>query len=340
VGRAIARLRAADLAFGNLEGSLTRSGAAVEKLMTLRMDPDCAAHLRAMGFVAMGVANNHALDYGSDAFLESQALLRANGIVPAGGGRDLAEAWEPAIVDAKGVRIAFLAAASTLPPGSAAGEGRPGIAPIHVTESYEPTATLGLEQPGTSPFVHTRAWQEEVEAAQAAVRRARAQADFVVFSIHWGVPPFYRAPHQGDLAEYQRPLGRALVEAGADLVAGHHPHSLQGIEVHQGKAIVHSLGNFVFDYYVDCGSSIVVRNAPYAPECGADREWCESLILEVTLAEGEVRYDLWPVLLDAAGNPQLLEGEDARRVIERLAGMSAPLGGRVAWEGERGRLLL
>lgn len=339
VGRALARLRQADLAFGNLEGPLTRHGAPVEKLVTLRMEPDRAGDLRPLGFRVMGVANNHALDYGPDAFLESLALLRQHGVLPVGGGRDLDAAWTPGIVEVLGQRVAFLAAASTLPPGFAAGEGRPGIAPIHVTESYEVGATLGMEQPGTAPFVHTWAWPEDVERAKTAVRRARAQSDFLVFSIHWGVPPQYRAPHQGDLAEYQRPVGQALIDAGADLVVGHHPHSLQGIEIYHGRPICHSLGNFVFDYYGECGSTVVTRNAPYASEGKAGRPWCESVILEVVLdGDGAASYELWPVLLDLAGNPQLLEGEEAQAAVTRLAELSEPLGGRLAFDDGCGRL--
>jgi Bacterial capsule synthesis protein PGA_cap len=120
-------------------------------------------------------------------------------------------------------------------------------------------------------------------------------------------------------------------------VAGHHPHSLQGIEVYQNKPICHSLGNFLFDYYFDCDPSAVARNAPYVIECDPDRAWSESAILEVTLSPGAPpRYELWPVLLDARGNPQLLRDKAAQAVIERLAALSAPLGGRLAWSEGRG----
>ncbi len=338
--RALARLRQADLVFGNLEGPLTRGGAPADKLMVMRMEPERVADLQALGFRAMSVANNHALDYGSDAFLESLALLRAHGILPVGGGRDLDEAWAPAMVEVGGWRVAFLAAASTLPPGFAAAEGRPGIAPIRVTECYEAVPSLSLEQPGTSPFVHTRAWSEDVEAAQAAVRQARARADFLIVSIHWGVPPFYRAPHQGDLAEYQSPLGQALIDAGADLVVGHHPHSLQGIQICHGRPIFHSLGNFIFDFYADCGSTVLARHAPYVAEGEAGREWSESVIVEVVLDRDRVRYELWLVWLDRAGWPHLLDGEEAAAVIGRLAELSRPLGGRLTFADDHGRLLM
>lgn len=104
-----------------------------------------------------------------------------------------------------------------------------------------------------------------------------------------GVPSFYRAPHQGDLAEYQQPVGQALIEAGADLVVGHYSHSLRGIQMHHGKPICHSLGNFIFDFYAACGSTAMARHAPHAPEGEAGREWSESVILEpVRPREGDL----------------------------------------------------
>jgi poly-gamma-glutamate synthesis protein (capsule biosynthesis protein) len=294
-----------------------------------------------MGFGVMTVANNHSLDFGTDAFLDTLSLLRKRGILPIGGGHNLQEAWSPVTVKAGGLRVAFLGIASTLPPGFAADTNRAGIAPIHVTETYQVDHTLSAEQPGTAPFVHTQPWPEDIETAQAAVQATQEEADFVVVSIHWGVPPLWRPPSQGDLAEYQRPVGQALIEAGADLVVGHHPHSLQGIEVYQGKPIFHSLGNFFFDSQVGAVHPSRSRNMPYRYEDVGDRLWSESMILEVVLAPSRnVEYVIWPVLLDLGGSPHLLTGEDAQALIHRLSEMCMPFETQLVSIKDRFRLEL
>jgi poly-gamma-glutamate capsule biosynthesis protein CapA/YwtB (metallophosphatase superfamily) len=341
VARAMSLLRTAGLAFGNLEAAVSRRGAPAEKLYSLRADPNSIDGLYDLGFRVMTVANNHALDYGVEAFLDTLSTLKQKGILPVGGGQHTQEAWQPAILSLDGLRIAFLGAASTLPPGFAAGEDRPGIAPIHVTETFQIDPTLSLEQPGSAPYVHTRAWPEDVETAQAAVRNARALADFVIVSMHWGVPPLWRAPSQRDLACYQQPVGHALIQAGADLVVGHHPHSLQGIEVYRGRPIFYSLGNFLFGSQDGDVYAPLARNLPYDYEDKPDRQWSESIILQVTPdRSGTVTYEAWPVLLDKVGYPHLLEGDEAQAVIQRLAALSAPLGSELVFEEGRGRLML
>ena len=103
---------------------------------------------------------------------------------------------------------------------------------------------------------------EDVAQAQGVIRQARRDADVVVVVIHWGVPPAFLAPVQAPLADYQRPLARALVEAGADAIVVHHPHVVHGVELIDGKPVFYSLGNFVFHRL---GSQLVVErpSPPY-----------------------------------------------------------------------------
>jgi poly-gamma-glutamate synthesis protein (capsule biosynthesis protein) len=341
VRRVCSLLQSADVVFGNLEATVSRQGAPVEKLYSLCVDPSCLDELISIGFDVVSVANNHSLDYGHESFLEMVLLLKQKGLIPVGGGQNLQEAWTPVILERKQFKIALLAAASTLPPGFAAGERRAGIAPIHVTETFEINPTLSMEQPGSAPFVHTRPWREDVDNAIEAIAQVRARVDFVVFSIHWGVPPFWRAPCQPELAEYQRSLGRALIEGGADAVVGHHPHSLQPIEIHHGRPIFYSLGNFICDSSLGSEYAPLARNIPHSTFSPAEDQWSESMVLCVELAEdGQVSYEIWPVLLDNKGNPGLLEGGQARAAIERLAAISNPHGASIALADGRGQLLL
>ncbi len=318
-------LRDADVAFGNLETPVSERGTPVDKWINMRMPPALLAEVTNMGFGIVTLANNHLWDFGEVAFFDTLRHLDDYALPHVGAGASLDEAWAAEIVSLGDLKVAFLGATSTLGPGSAAAEGRPGVAPIQVSESYHLDPPASLEQPGSAPYVFTRAWREDLERAIAAIEDARAQADFVVLALHWGVPPFWRPRFQDGLADYQIEVGQALIEAGADVIVGHHPHSLQEVEIHCGKPIFYSLGNFVFHHNMGpVKETPVSRHAPYSVNVDRrNREWSETVIVLADFAAaGEPRYSLQPALLNAAGNPQLLAGEDGRALITRLDEMS------------------
>lgn len=313
-------LQSAELALGNLEAPVSERGAAVEKWINMRMSPELLPEAAAIGFTMFTIANNHMMDYGELAFMDTLNCLDAHQIAYAGAGLNLEQAWQAKILLAGDLRLAVLAATSTLPLGSAATDDRPGAAPIHVAESYHVDAAASMEQPGSAPYVHTRAWPEDLDRARQAIEEAVREADFVVAALHWGVPPLWRSRFQDGLADYQIEVGHALIEAGADVIVGHHPHSLQAVEVYQGKPIFYSLGNFLFHHSQSAQPTIINRNAPYVLRPVRDRIWSETIILVVDT--DEMTYAMHPVLLDEAGNPALLKGSEARAVIERLIAMS------------------
>ena len=318
-------LRRADIAFGNLETPVSERGTPIDKWINMRMRPALLADVVGMGVDIVTLANNHMWDFGEVAFNDTLGHLRARQLPYVGAGRDLDEAWRAEVLPLGELNIAFLGATSTLGPGSAAAEGRPGVAPIQVSESYHLDPPASLEQPGSAPYVFTRAWREDLERAIAAVKVARSQADFVVLALHWGVPPFWRPRFQDGLADYQIEVGHALIEAGADVIVGHHPHSLQEVEVYRGKPIFYSLGNFVFHHNQGpVRETPVSRNAPYSVNVDRrNREWSETVIVLADLSEPRAaRYSLQPALLGGDGNPRLLSGNEARAVIERLDAMS------------------
>ena len=323
---AVARaLGAADIAFGNLETPVTTGGTPIEKWINMRMPPDLLDDLRALGFQVLTLANNHMMDFGETGFRDTLSHLRQRNFSFVGAGLDIDQAWQAQTLRLGEFNVAFLGAASTLGPQSAAAPGRPGVAPIHVSESYATDPAASLEQPGSAPYVHTRAWREDLERAAAAIDAARSDADLVIVALHWGVPPFWRSRFQDGLADYQIEVGHALIDAGADVIVGHHPHSLQAVELYQGKAIFYSLGNFVFHHNRGpVAETPVSRNAPYGlSNARRNRNWSESLIVVLELtADGAVAYRLLPVLLDELGNPALLKGRAAAALIERLGALS------------------
>src|SRR3954447_14160817 len=167
------------------------------------------------GFNVVSVAGNHAMDWGPEPLLDTIELLRGKGIQVIGGGRTLAEACKPAIMECNGQRVGMLAYCSVLHEGAAAGPDAPGVAPMRATARFEPVDY----QPGVPPRVITTPNEQDLANLVSDMRAAKLNADTVVLSLHWGVHFVPRV-----IADYQRPVAQAAFEAGADLILGHHAH--------------------------------------------------------------------------------------------------------------------
>ena len=205
----------------------------------MRTDPSVAKDLRAVGFDAVSIAGNHALDFGVIALRDTLEALRDSGIAACGVGATLEEARRPAMIEARGRRVAVLSYSSILPYGYAAERARAGCSPIR---AYTHFHHVEPDQPGTPPRVLTFTDPNDLEAMLVDVRNARACADIVLLSIHWGLH-FTRAV----LADYQRVVAHAAIDAGAHAILGHHPHVLKAVEIYRGRPIFYSLGNFAIE---------------------------------------------------------------------------------------------
>jgi poly-gamma-glutamate capsule biosynthesis protein CapA/YwtB (metallophosphatase superfamily) len=237
-------LRAADIAFCQLEVNLTTRGVRLPQVRhTHRAPPETAAALKDAGFRVVSFAGNHCLDWGPDGFDDTIAALRGAGLAVVGVGNNIATAREPIIIEERGVRVAWLAYSSILPAQYWAESNRCGCAPMRAFTLYEP---IEPDQPGTPARVHTYADRADLSALCADVRAAKQRADVVLVSLHWGI---HFVPAL--IADYQREVAHAAIEAGADLILGHHAHILKGVEVYRGKAIFYSLGNFAMDLRMD-----------------------------------------------------------------------------------------
>lgn len=235
-----ATLRGSDVRVGHLECPLSARGTpAPNAKLAMRSDPAVALALRSIGFDALSVAGNHALDFGIVALGDTLNALRDAGIGACGVGANIEAARAPAIIEANGRRIALLSYCSILPTGYAAERARAGCAPLR---AYTHFHHVEPDQPGTPPRVLTFADQSDLDALVAGIRAARSSADIVLVSIHWGLH-FTRAA----LADYQRVVARAAVDAGAHAILGHHPHVLKAIEMYRGRPIFYSLGNFAIE---------------------------------------------------------------------------------------------
>jgi hypothetical protein len=234
-----------DLVFGNCEGAYTDAPHFAPSAGWRVVAPTaCGRSLGKSGFDVMALANNHILDAGHEGLRDTRMLLEAQGIRTVGAGGDLDEALAPAIVERHGHRIGLLSFASVYQAGYEARKGTPGLAPVRVHSHYfiPDWDAYGKVEPGVPPEVRTVPWPEDLQQMQAAIRGLRNEVDVIIVSHHWG-----RAGRPAVLTDYERILGRASIEAGADIVLGHHHHFMRGIEIFDGKPIFYGLGHFVFD---------------------------------------------------------------------------------------------
>ncbi len=210
-------LQDADLTIANLESPITKRGDEQKKEYVYRSPPEALPAFKEAGFDLVNLANNHILDYGVEGLIDTFDNLDKAGLKRVGAGRNVKEAFQPVVIEKKGMKIAFVSFSKVVPTADwkagkyPDGKDRPGVAD-----------TYALEMPLES------------------IRQAKTMADIVIVIAHWGV-------ERNDLPEaYQKEYARKYIDAGADLIIGGHPHVLQGFESYKGKWIAYSLGNFLF----------------------------------------------------------------------------------------------
>jgi poly-gamma-glutamate synthesis protein (capsule biosynthesis protein) len=205
-------LRAADITVGNLETAASTRGVAAVKEFTFRGPPSALRPVHDLaGFDVLTLANNHAVDYGRDALMDTVRAVRAAGMQPIGAGANDRQARRPAIVEAGGLRVAFLGYSDVNPLG------------------FNATATM----PGTA--------KAEIAAITADVHAVLRRADVAVCFFHWGTELHPRPDAR------QQQFAAACLNAGAKLVLGAHPHVLGGVVQPRRRSLVAwTLGNFVF----------------------------------------------------------------------------------------------
>lgn len=309
------RVRAADLAIGNFEMSCSERGTRVQKLLNIRAPATTAEDAPVMGFDVLTLANNHAVDYGWEALADTRDSLVRGGIAVVGVGATRAEAAKPSFHDVGGMRVGVIAFSCLTPTGMSTADDRPGLSPIHVRTSYEVDPWYQMEEPGDPSVlrVRTEVAAADLDFATRAVRAAKAACDLLVVTIHWGFGS------GEELAEYQFPLARALVDAGADIIHGHHPHAIHGIGYHAGKPIFFSAGTFIGQQvFLDAAPQVQALWAAMSPD---------GYLAHLRIADGRIdSIALLPTTLDAARLPVRAEGKVADRIFERLGRLSAPLG--------------
>lgn len=204
-----------------------------------RRDPKCAEAYKWAAFDVVSTAGNHCGDWGPEGVVDTVDTLGKLGIRSIGSGRDIRQARTPAIFARNGVTVGFLGYASVILPQYWATENQPGVAPLRVSTFYEPYEY----QPGCPAKIITIPFAEDMQEMEKDIADLRKKVDCIVVSHHWGV---HGVPKP--LAQYQMTVARAAVDAGADVVLGHHTHCLQGIALlnsgGRDAVVFYSLGNF------------------------------------------------------------------------------------------------
>lgn len=315
-------IRAADVSIGHLEVPHTLAHDELEgDVPAPGADPANLSALARAGFDMVSLAGNHMADCGAQGISDTIAGLDALGIAHAGAGANSSEARRFATVMRKGWRIALLSYNCVGPENGWATRDRAGFAYLPmVTASGRPVAPVeALVEPTAEAF----------EILLHDVAAARAEADIIVVALHKGI---VHTP--ATLAPYERPIAHAAIDAGADIVAGHHAHIVRGIEMYRGKPIFHGLGN----------GCVVTRALSPSQDHPARAEWAErrkklfgfepdpaftlapfhpeavnAMLGMVTIdGDGGIETAIIPVDVVAPGRPVLADGSRGREIADYI----------------------
>ncbi|MDP3990788.1 MAG: CapA family protein [Candidatus Nealsonbacteria bacterium] len=230
-------LKKADILSGNLESPISDKGVKVGSIYSFRAEKEAVEGLKYAGFDILSLANNHMLDYQRAALEDTMEVLQENKIDYVGAGFNQAEAFSLKIKEIKNTRIGFLAYTDLGP------------------ETWKATK----DNSGMAWFS-----ENELKDILKDISSAKEQVDVLAVALHSG------EEYQSSPTLSQRTFARLAIEAGADLVIGHHPHVVQEVEQYMDGWIAYSLGNFVFDQ-------------PFSEET------MEGLLLEVKIEDGEIK---------------------------------------------------
>ncbi len=343
-------LQSADLVVGHVEVPHTRRG--VETSTDVPAPPAEPDHLQALpraGFHVATLAGNHLHDSGPNGIQDTVATLRALGLATTGAGMNLAEAKAPAVVERCGRRIGVLSYNCVGPREGWATSRKPGCAYVKVLTHYE----LDHASPGGPPTIYTFVAPDSLDAMSADIAALRARVDVLIVGFHKGmghVP--VRVEH------YERAVGRAAIDAGADVVVGHHAHIARGVELHRGKPIYHGLGNFVTVTHAlavkdnDSPERLAWAQRrqqlfgfvpdPAMPSYPFHPDSRHTLLASVRIgADGNLDAGLVPCWIDATARPVPLGPDDPHGTLAYLQRVTTEAGlkTRYEWQGQHVRVL-
>tara|TARA_B100000686_G_C16682059_1_gene912517 strand:+ start:8 stop:1180 length:1173 start_codon:yes stop_codon:yes gene_type:complete len=275
-----------DIIFGNLECPLSDKGKPDNsKPISLCGSPKAINALDHCGITHVSLANNHIYDYGELAAIDTQNRLTNAGIHYCGAGKNLSESRKPIIKETSGMSLAILAySAYTTNGRKIASKNSQGFAPLNYNYLKE---DIGL------------------------IKKKNSNCK-IILSFHWGVEMNqYPTP-------FQQKLARRIIDDGADIIIGHHPHVVQGIERYNNGLIVYSLGNFCFPNV----------ESPHFKGIGYNQKSInrESFIFDCDLSNSGIQnYSIRPFIINDTLQPELANGANKIRINKLVESLSIPL---------------
>lgn len=338
-----------DLVFGQLEPCIAHTGTpAAQCRLPMRCKPESADAIRRAGYGVISFATNHCMDWGRPAFFETLELLHAQGIQTIGAGGDISEARKPAIIDLEGTKVGFLGYNSILPQDYWANEERPGCTPLRGITAAVPREH---DQPETPVRLFSWPHPDDLDAMLADIEALRPQVDVLIVSFHWGIH-FVPAV----LAQYQRYAAHFAIDAGADLILGHHTHILKPMEIYHGKAIVYSMANFALEepgrFFEGEGNLTESKSHQDIAALNTDMKKSKrqmptdsykSLYVKVVIGDKRIKkVSFVPVQLDQGAVPHVLTPEDSRfgEIVEYMRSITVDQSLKTAYTVEGGEVLL
>ena len=282
-----------DILLGNLETTLIDEilPVALGRTTSLKASQRMIEGIVNANFDLMSLANSHTTDYGPTGLLKTIEVLDRNKILHTGAGKNLDEALKPVIIIKNNLKIGFLSYEATVwSLFAGAKKGKPGTARVNVNPLL--------------PFPQVA--KEDIIKMAQHIKNVKSTVDVLVISLHCG------AELTTTLAPHQKSIAHTAVDSGADIVIGHHPHVIQGIEVYKEKIICYSLGNFIFD-------NEIFKNPEDA-----------TIIFKANISPTKMNISLVPILNDG-GNLKLLERSESKykEILRKIGELSQELGTKI-----------
>lgn len=266
----------AHILFGNLEHPISDRGSKLPgKGICLRAEPKMVNVLNEAGFDVVSLANNHILDYDSEALLDTFDILDKNKIGYIGAGKNIEEARKPYVINTQGKTIGFL--------------GYDEFYHYYYSTSYKRRFMATESVPGTAPLKEEQIIED--------IKKAKKNIDILAISLHWGIE------ESNNIANGQRELAHRLIDNGADIILGHHPHVIQPIEIYKGRPIIYSMGNYIFD-----------QN---------DENNKQAIVVSILIKNGDFqRVEALPIYIKDKQEPIIAKGSKGDTINNKLINLS------------------